>query len=237
MGRPADNFSGIPRLVISNTEFRGGGMSHATPPTMANIQEVQSEFGRSIFPGPELTRRWGLLLALGALLVLVGFLALGSSFVATMASVLFFGALMIAGGITEVVLAFSGKGWQGTALHLLMGVLAAVAGFLMLRAPLMGASALTLLIAAWLLVSGVGQAIHAAIDRTRLWGLSVASGIIAALLGLMLIGQWPVSSLWFIGVYMGVRFICEGVTWVALALAVRSHASRLGPPMRPHLAT
>src|SRR5690606_31181599 len=113
----------------------------------------------------ELERHFGGVVAMGIILVIVGALALAFNVQATMASVMWLGALLIVGGITQIVLAFSSRGFSGVALHLMLGLFSVVSGVLFLRAPLIGAEALTLVVSAWLLASGLGQTIHAVAER------------------------------------------------------------------------
>jgi len=44
-------------------------------------------------------------------------------------------------------------------------------------------------------------------------------------LGIMLLTQLPVSSLWFIGLAIGIDFIFDGVSFVALANGLRHFPS------------
>jgi uncharacterized membrane protein HdeD (DUF308 family) len=47
------------------------------------------------------------------------------------------------------------------------------------------------------------------------------SGIVAVIVGFMLIYQLPTSSLWFIGFLVGIEFIFDGVALIALGTAVK----------------
>ena len=71
-------------------------------------------------------------MALGALLMVMGVLALFANVIATVASVLFFGTLLILAGVTQTMLAFSSRHFHGIALHLMLGVASLVAGLLFL---------------------------------------------------------------------------------------------------------
>jgi uncharacterized membrane protein HdeD (DUF308 family) len=180
-------------------------------------------------PAEEVERHFGLVVALGVVLLLVGALAISSNVIATLASVAFFGMLFAIAGITQIVLAFSTRGFFGIALHLMLGLLSLVSGVLLIRAPAMGAGALTLVIAAWLLASGLGQTLHAIVERHAHWGLSFVSGVVGALLGTLLLASFPESSLWFLGLYMGVQFVMQGITWLTLAFAVHRDVAHFHP--------
>ncbi|HLU66326.1 MAG TPA: HdeD family acid-resistance protein [Kofleriaceae bacterium] len=169
----------------------------------------------------ELGRRWGWFLALGIFLVVIGMMSLSALVVATMATVIAFGVFLLAGGITQLVLALSARSWRGFSLHLLIAVLGGVVGFLLLARPALGAGVLTLLVATLLLVSGISEIVHAASDHYpgRTW--TIAVGVLSVVLGIILFTQFPLSSVWFLGLYIGIHLITQGVLWLALAIAAR----------------
>jgi len=198
---------------------------------MANMENI--EIGRDQagigWPAAELERHFGLVMALGVLLMLMGAFALFADVIATLASVMFFGTLLIIGGITQTTLAFSSRHFHGVALHLMLGVASFVAGLLFVRAPLMGASAITLVVASWLLVSGIGQTVHALVERPHHWGFQMFSGLIGALLGTLLLATWPVASLWFVGINMGIQFVVQGISWMSLAFTAHREVAHMHP--------
>ena len=67
--------------------------------------------------------KWGWIVALGIVYVIAGFVALGSVMMATVASVLVVGAMMIVAGVTEVIGAFQLKSWGKFLVWALLGVL------------------------------------------------------------------------------------------------------------------
>src|SRR5437868_12371744 len=87
-------------------------------------------------------RSWGWLVAPGVVLSLVGLLAVGSPWVPTLATVWFIGGFLLAGGVLQVVAAFSALRSRGFFVHLLAGVLDLVLGFLMVSRPGLAAEAL-----------------------------------------------------------------------------------------------
>ena len=46
--------------------------------------------------------------------------------------------------------------------------------------------------------------------------------LITLVLGLLVLGQWPASGLWVIGLFIGIDLIFYGCAWIALALGLRS---------------
>ena len=61
------------------------------------------------------------------------------------------------------------------------------------------------------------QFISALAVATPGWGWHVADGIITAILGLLVLAQWPVSGLWVIGLFVGIDLIFYGGAWIGVA--------------------
>jgi uncharacterized membrane protein HdeD (DUF308 family) len=49
----------------------------------------------------------------------------------------------------------------------------------------------------------------------------VLNGIIAILLGILVLAQWPVSGLWAIGMFVGIDLVFRGITWTVFAFGLR----------------
>lgn len=182
-----------------------------------------------VVSGPESLREiWGFLLGMGIALMLLGIAAIGSSLIATFATVLVFGILLLLGAIFEVVTAFWGRNWRGFFLHLLTGVLYLIAGIFLINNPVGAALGLTLLVAVCLLTGGAVRIVLSLLERFDGWGWVVMNGIVSVLLGAAIWRQWPLSGLWALGLFVGIEMLFSGLSWVMLALAVRS-GSRVAP--------
>ncbi len=130
----------------------------------------------------------------------------------------------------EVVSAFWARRWSGFFLHLLGGVLDCVIGLLVVSHPAAAAAALTLLLAAFLMVGGIYRIAMATALRFPNWGWAVLGGVITALLGLILMVDWPFSGLMFIGLCVGIELTFRGLWWVMFALSVRGMPKMATPP-------
>jgi uncharacterized membrane protein HdeD (DUF308 family) len=172
-------------------------------------------------PVMELRRNWFWFFLLGAVLMVLGMAAIGSSFVATLVVVELFAWLILVGGVLETLLSFTAHRWSGFLLHLLSGVLSIVLGGFILRHPLASAEGLTLLLAAVLLGSGAFRVAAAVSLRFPNWGWAALSGLVTAVLGMMILVEWPSSGLWVIGLFVGIDLVFRGISWATLALTVR----------------
>jgi uncharacterized membrane protein HdeD (DUF308 family) len=142
--------------------------------TMRNLQA-----GSDMAP---LRAKWGWIVALGVVYLLAGFIALGSVVMATVASVLVVGVMMIIAGVAEVFSAFQIKSWGKFLFWVLLGVLYIIAGFVTFENPLLAAALLTLILGASLVASGVMRIILAfSMKRETPWIWVLLSGAITLL--------------------------------------------------------
>ncbi len=169
----------------------------------------------------EFRHNWGWFLALGVILIVAGTVAVGSSVMATLVYVIFYGWLLLIIGVVEAVQAFWQRKWGGILLHLLGGILAAVVGLIIVANPGAGALVLTLILAVFFMVTGLFRIMAALMMRFPHWGWLLVSGFITLALGIFIWGQWPVSGLWVIGLFIGIDMIFVGWSWVMAALAAR----------------
>jgi uncharacterized membrane protein HdeD (DUF308 family) len=164
----------------------------------------------------------GWIIALGVVYLIAGFIALGSVAMATVVSVLIVGIMMIVAGVVEVISAFQIKSWGKFLLWALLGVLYIVAGFVTFENPLLAAVLLTLILGASLVVSGIMRMVLAfSMKRETPWIWVALSGVITLLLGLLILARWPVSSLYILGLFLGIDLIMAGAGWIGLGFGLR----------------
>jgi uncharacterized membrane protein HdeD (DUF308 family) len=105
-------------------------------------------------------------------------------------------------------------------MHLLAAVLFGITGVLFVTRPLISAEVVTLFMAMFFLVSGLYQLISSMVIHMPGWGWHALNGIVTCALGGMVLGQWPVSGLWTIGLFVGIDLVLNGWAWISLALAL-----------------
>ena len=168
-----------------------------------------------------LRRGWGWLLALGIAMIALGIVALLLIPVATVAAVMVLGWVMVISGVVEAIHAFRMRGWGGTFLHLVAGILGVLIGLLIVTHPVAGALAWTLLFAAFFTVMGIFRIVAASRLKFPNWGWAVFDGVVTLLLGIMVWLAWPWSGFWFLGLAVGISLLLRGWSYVMFALAIR----------------
>ncbi|MBI5261943.1 MAG: HdeD family acid-resistance protein [Bradyrhizobium sp.] len=188
---------------------------------MTNASDVSQNLqaGSNVAP---LRAKWGWIVALGVVYIFGGTIALGSMFLATVASVLMVGVMMIIAGVAEVINAFQMKSWGKFLIWALLGVLYVVAGFVTFQNPLFAAVLLTLLLGASLVVSGILRIFLAlSMKRGTFWGWVALSGVITLLLGILILARWPINSVYILGLFLGIDLIIAGAGWVGVGFSLR----------------
>jgi uncharacterized membrane protein HdeD (DUF308 family) len=181
-----------------------------------------STIGGSISAGlDKIHDSWGWFVTLGIALIALGVVCIMGDMTATLATVLALGWLLVIGAIVALVQAFRAYDWSGFWLYFLTALLRGVAGYVLIRYPGSGEVSITILLASLFIVGGIFRTVGAASLRFPSWGWAAFSGIVSFILGFMLIYQLPTASLWFIGFLVGVDFIFDGISLIALGTAVK----------------
>jgi uncharacterized membrane protein HdeD (DUF308 family) len=212
-------------LAVSRCGAPNSGLcslaSRAGVAIMTNASDIShpSSLGSGI---AALHGKWGWIVALGVVYLIAGFVALGSVVMATVASVLVVGAMMIVTGAAEIIGAFQMKSWGKFVIWALLGVLYVIAGFLTFENPLFAAVLLTLFLGASLLASGAVRLFLAfSMKRESPWVWVALSGAITLLLGLLILARWPVNSVYILGLFLGIDLIMAGAGWVSLGFSLK----------------
>jgi len=168
---------------------------------------------------------WGLFLAEGIILVVLGLLAIIVPPIATIAVTIFLGWLFLISGIVGLVTTFWARHAPGFWWSLLSAVLAIAAGIVLLGWPLPGAVSLTLLLIAFFIIEGVLSILYAIEHKKELsgrWGWMLISGIIDLILAAIIWGGLPGTAAWALGLLVGINMLFGGSAMIAMALHARN---------------
>lgn len=171
-------------------------------------------------------KQWWCFLALGIALVVFGTGALIAAPFVSLAAAVVFGFLLIAGGMIQLVSSFWAGKWSGFLLHLLIGVLYLITGYLIVDEPVVSLATMTLIVAMFLLISGLFRIFAALLIRFHDWGWVLVNGVVTLLLGMMIYKHWPSSMLWVIGTFVGIDMIFNGWAWIMLGTNLRRHGQK-----------
>ena len=161
--------------------------------------------------------RW-ILVTLGVITVIAGFVALAMPFVASITATLLLGWVLIVSGGIGLFSAFRrSERWQIAAAFAL-SLVAIVAGLLMLLAPLSGMLALTTIVTAYLGGAGAVRLYYGFRSLDDRGGWLIALGALSLLLALLLFFGLPYNAAWVPGVLLGIDLIFWGAAEIAFGL-------------------
>lgn len=177
---------------------------------------------------------WGWFVALGALLIVLGAMAISYAVYTTIGVAIFCGVMFLFGAGGHLVHAFYHRDWGGFLLSIVLSAFLALAGVFLLMEPLMGAIVYTLILGIMLLIKG-GVRIILSFSARRFmgWLAILLSGAITLLLGALILAQWPLSGLFVVGLFVGVDLIMSGASWVALGITASQYRTPHGQQPAP----
>ncbi len=159
----------------------------------------------------------------GVLLVALGAFAFVSVVTATIVSVYFVAIGMVMAGAAEITLGLQSRSPRRMLTWVLLGVLYVGAGLFAFFNPLLAAGVLTLLLGASLIGAGIVRLLLSFQMRSdRQWWWVALSAVVTTILGIMVLAQWPASSLYILGVFLSADLILAGLGWVMIGGAAMS---------------
>jgi uncharacterized membrane protein HdeD (DUF308 family) len=165
----------------------------------------------------------------GIVMVALGAFAVLAPGLATLAVSLTIGWLLIIGGGTGLVAVFSsGRSAPGFWWNLITAIVCVLAGLSLLFRPISGVITLTIILAAYLLASGIGHIMMAIGYRSEVpnaWVWMLISGLVDIVLAFIIISGMPGTAGWVLGLLVGINLLMMGFAILMAALAVRRMAT------------
>lgn len=168
-------------------------------------------------------KNWGRLFGWGMVLVILGLLAISGSAFTTYMSVILIGIMLCTGGAIITLNAFTAwwKQWAIFFTHLIIGIAYLIIGLMLAKNPSWGAAYLTFMLGIFYIVLGIFRCIYAVRLRLINLGWGLFNGIITLIIGILILKGWPSTSLFVIGLFVGVDLLFCGWSYMITGLAVR----------------
>jgi len=189
---------------------------------MSISQNDAEQMGRAV--ARSIHEHWGLFLAEGIILVLLGIIAIVVPPIATLAFTIVIGWLFLVSGIIGLITTFWARGAPGFWWSLISAIIAIAAGVVLLLWPISGTVSLTLVLIAFFVVEGTVSIMYAIEHRNQLtgqWGWMLLSGIIDLILAGIIFAGLPGTAAWALGLLVGINMLFGGAALIAMALAAR----------------
>ncbi|ELY99243.1 HdeD family acid-resistance protein [Natrialba asiatica] len=170
-----------------------------------------------------LKRGWRTLAIAGAVVGLLGLFAIAFPLATGISATLALGALLALSGIVHGAHAVTARGWSGSLWQLALGIVAVVAGVLLLANPVIGLLTLTILAIAYLLADGIAELWMSMRMADQPGRMSVAaSGVLSLALAVLLWAGFPADAAWAIGLLVGVSLFMTGLSMGIVAISGRN---------------
>ncbi len=170
-------------------------------------------------------KNWCWFLLLGILLMVGGMATIIVplfTVAASLVAVIVLGiVLMINGAGVIIGSVWAGK-WSGMLLHLLVGLLYVVVGFLIIDRAGKAVLVFTIYIALIFILLGSYRIIASLAVRFPQWGWALLNGVVTLLAGVIIYKRFPESALWVIGLLVGLELLFNGWSWIMLSIGLRN---------------
>ena len=161
-------------------------------------------------------------ITLSVLMILAGVLAIVVPPVAGIAVTIFVGWLLVLSGLMHFVYAWHTRGTGAIIWEILVGIAYAFVGGYVLTHPLLGMESLTLALAIYLFAEAVLEFVLGFQLRPRPGsGWLFVDGVITLILAVMIWRDWPFSTVWALGILVGVSMLFSGIGRLMFSLTVR----------------
>jgi uncharacterized membrane protein HdeD (DUF308 family) len=166
-----------------------------------------------------LARSWKALMAIGAIAIVVGCIAILIPAVFSVGTAIFIGWILLVAGVFLVAGAFTAHSIGTVLLRLLWAFLTLAVGLYLIVEPHNGTLTLTLLLGIYFLFMGLTRIAVAFVGRGQPnAGLVGLSGFAGLLIGILVLAKLPSSADWAIGLLVGIDLIFAGWTLTSVAL-------------------
>jgi uncharacterized membrane protein HdeD (DUF308 family) len=163
---------------------------------------------------------WKWFIVEGLVLFVLGVLAIARPGIAAEAVIVFLGWLLLIVGGVSLLGGLSAQSGPRKPVSIGGGAVALIFGLLFLLLPTPALATITVILAIFFLLSGFAEisssmALRSTGGQSNHWGLAFFSGIIAVMLGVIMLAMWP-SSYEIIGLFLGINFLLSGSYLVSL---------------------
>lgn len=161
----------------------------------------------------------------GVALIVLGIVAIAVPLFAGAIVTSLFGVLLLLAGVAHLIYAWSARGAGSHLLMGLVGVVYLLVGIYLILHPARALVTLTLLLAMYFLVEGAVELV--VYFRTRTGhhaGWMLWNGLVTLILAVVILAQWPFSSVWVLGTLVGISLLMSGIARLSF---------RARPPLMP----
>jgi uncharacterized membrane protein HdeD (DUF308 family) len=170
---------------------------------------------------------WGLFVAEGVLMMVLGALAIALPNISTVAIEVLIGWLFLVGGALRTAVVWRRRQLPGFGWSFSTAMIASLLGVILVVGPIQGVLTLAMLLIVFFIMEGVAAIVVAVRSRPhgRHWVWSLLSGVVDLALAYLIWRGWPTAATWAIGLLVGINMLFLGWALVMTAVAARTMSS------------
>ncbi len=167
-----------------------------------------------------------MLIALGALLLVLGVIGTLGQVVYSFISIGIIGAFAIFAGVLQAIHAMQSTGWKSVSIQWVFALFYLIAGLMAWFFPIPALEGLTIWLAVTFFATGALRLIQAFQHQPfSQWFWLLLSSVMSIVLGFLIMKGWPSSSLWVPGLLMAIEFMLQGWALIFIGIAAKSTQS------------
>jgi len=162
----------------------------------------------------------------GIVFLIIGAIGIIYPAVISLATAVFYGWLLFLSSLVMVVHTWqtNKRDWLGW----LKAFIFFLVSLMIIFNPLIGVAALGILFAFYFFMDSFASFALALELRPRgMWWIPILNGILSSVLGGILISSWPISSLFMVGILVGVNLFFDGLSLLSLGMAAKTVEKQL----------
>ncbi len=162
---------------------------------------------------------------LGIITIILGLMAMLAPMLTGFSIFVMVGVIVVMSGLVRMYWAFQAGSLGKGILTFAIGGLTLLCGIALLANPMFAAAVMTMILAFYLFLDGAFE-ISAALKRKPEagWGWLMFGGVVSILLGFMIWRQFPLSGMWAIGIFLGVKLLFIGMSILNIGSTVSTVA-------------
>jgi uncharacterized membrane protein HdeD (DUF308 family) len=165
-------------------------------------------------------------IVMGVVIAALGLLLIAYPFAVAAITTVLLGWVLVLVGIAQFIFALHSHTAGRFFLRIVSGLLFGICGLVLALFPFEGMTALTAILGVLLIVHAAVISIFAfQVRPSEGWGWFLVDGVASLFLGIMVLANWPSSSMWAIGTLIGIAVLMSGITRIMVAGRIRSGAA------------
>jgi len=164
----------------------------------------------------------GMSIGLAVAMIVLGLLAVALPFATGIGISILMACIIVFSGFAYFAYAFAARRAGAVIWRMLIGIVYIIGGGYLAFHPALALASFTLVVAVIFLFEGIMEIVVFFQFRSLQGsGWILFDGIVTLFLSYLIWRPWPLSSVWAIGILVGINLMVSGITWLMVSVAAR----------------